>query len=77
EDSVWTWVQRSGLLPKVKGKYPVEYSDLSFMILKRVAEKVLKQPLDEFLQKNFFQPLGLGTMTYNPLSKFPKSCIAP
>lgn len=77
DDSVWTWVQRSGLLPKVKGKYPVEYSDLSFIILKRVAEKVLQQPIDAFLQKNFFQPLGLGTMTYNPLSKFPKSCIAP
>ncbi|GAB3288298.1 glycoside hydrolase family 3 N-terminal domain-containing protein [Hymenobacter tenuis] len=77
EDSVWTWVQRSGLLPKVKGKYPVEYSDLSFIILKRVAEKVLQQPLDQFLQKTFYQPLGLGTMTYNPLEKFPKSCIAP
>ncbi|GAB2776191.1 beta-glucosidase-like glycosyl hydrolase/CubicO group peptidase (beta-lactamase class C family) [Hymenobacter luteus] len=77
DDSVWTWVQRSGLLPKVKGKYPVEYSDLSFIILKRVAEKVLKEPIDGFLQRTFYQPLGLGTMTYNPLSKFPKSCIAP
>ncbi|UYZ65153.1 glycoside hydrolase family 3 N-terminal domain-containing protein [Hymenobacter weizhouensis] len=77
DDSVWTWVQRSGLLPKVKGKYPVEYSDLSFIILKRLAEKVLKEPLDAFLQKNFYQPLGLGTMTYNPLTRFPKSCIAP
>lgn len=77
EDSVWLWVQRSTLLPKVKGKYPVEYSDLSFIILKRVAEKVLKQPIEDFLQKTFYQPLGLGTMTYNPLTKFPKSCIAP
>ncbi|WP_055562459.1 serine hydrolase, partial [Hymenobacter sp. AT01-02] len=55
EDSVWLWVQRSTLLPKVKGKYPVEYSDLSFIILKRVAEKVLKQPIEDFLQKTFYQ----------------------
>ncbi|TGE07987.1 glycoside hydrolase family 3 N-terminal domain-containing protein [Hymenobacter fodinae] len=77
DDSVWVWVQRSSLLPKVKGKYPTEYSDLSFIVLKRVAEKLLQQPIDAFLQKNFYQPLGLGTMTYNPLDKFPKSCIAP
>lgn len=77
EDSVWTWVQRSNLLPKVKGKYPVEYSDLSFIILKRVAEKLLNQPLENFLDQHFYKPLGLGTMTYNPLAKFPQSCIAP
>ncbi|WBA42009.1 glycoside hydrolase family 3 N-terminal domain-containing protein [Hymenobacter canadensis] len=77
EDSVWTWVQRSGLLPKTKGKYPVEYSDLSFIILKRVAEKLLQEPIENFLDKSFYKPLGLGTMTYNPLQKFPQSCIAP
>ncbi|QNH61438.1 glycoside hydrolase family 3 N-terminal domain-containing protein [Hymenobacter sediminicola] len=77
EDSVWIWVQRSGLLPKVKGKYPVEYSDLSFIILKRLAEKLLNEPIENFLDKTFYKPLGLGTMTYNPLSKFPQSCIAP
>ena len=77
EDSVWTWVQQSGLLPKVKGKYPVEYSDLSFIMMKRLAEKVLQQPIEQFLRQKFYAPLGLGSMTYNPLAKFPKSCIAP
>ncbi|WP_324671862.1 glycoside hydrolase family 3 N-terminal domain-containing protein [Hymenobacter sp. GOD-10R] len=77
DDSVWTWIQRSTLLPKVKGKYPVEYSDLSFIILKHVAEKILQQPIEQFLQKTFYQPLGLGTMTFNPLQHFPQACIAP
>ncbi|WP_345113239.1 glycoside hydrolase family 3 N-terminal domain-containing protein [Hymenobacter algoricola] len=76
-DSVWTWITRSSLLPKVKGKYPVEYSDLSFMILKRVSEKILKEPIDAFLQRTFYAPLGLASMTYNPLERFPKACIAP
>ena len=76
-DSVWTWITRSSLLPKVKGKYPVEYSDLSFMILKRVSEKLLNEPIDEFLAKTFYNPLGLSSMTYNPLEHFPKACIAP
>jgi beta-glucosidase-like glycosyl hydrolase/CubicO group peptidase (beta-lactamase class C family) len=77
DDSVWAWTLRSALLPKVKGKYPVEYSDLSFIIMKRLSEKILGQPLAEFLPNKFYKPLGLGTMTYNPLTRFPKSCIAP
>jgi CubicO group peptidase (beta-lactamase class C family) len=77
EDSVWAWVQRSSLLAKTKGKYPTEYSDLSFIVLKRVAEKLLARSLENFLAETFYQPLGLATMTYNPLQKFPKSCIAP
>ena len=44
DDSVWAWTMRSGLLPKIKGKYPTEYSDLSFMVMKRLCEKILKQP---------------------------------
>jgi beta-glucosidase-like glycosyl hydrolase/CubicO group peptidase (beta-lactamase class C family) len=77
DDSVWAWTLRSALLPKVKGKYPAEYSDLSFIIMKRLSEKILGQPLAEFLPNKFYKPLGLGTMTYNPLTRFPKSCIAP
>ena len=77
DDSVWAWTMRSSLLPKIKGKYPTEYSDLSFIVMKRVCEKVLKQPIENFLQDNFYRPLGLGSMTYNPLQRFPKSCIAP
>lgn len=77
DDSVWTWTMRSALLPKVKGKYPVEYSDLSFIIMKRLSEKLLGEPLENFLPRTFYQPLGMGNMTYNPLQRFPKSCIAP
>ncbi|WP_303312053.1 glycoside hydrolase family 3 N-terminal domain-containing protein [Hymenobacter sp. BT730] len=77
EDSMWVWTVRSGLLPKVKGKYPSEYSDLSFIVLKRLSEKLLGQPLEKFLQENFYNSLGLNTMTYHPLERFPKSCIAP
>jgi beta-glucosidase-like glycosyl hydrolase/CubicO group peptidase (beta-lactamase class C family) len=77
DDSVWAWTMRSSLLPKVKGKYPTDYSDLSFIVMKRVCEKILKQPIEAFLENNFYRPLGLGSMTYNPLQRFPKSCIAP
>ena len=32
-----------------------------------MAEKLLGQRLDEFVKQNFYDPLGLPTLTYNPL----------
>ncbi|HEX8549372.1 MAG TPA: glycoside hydrolase family 3 N-terminal domain-containing protein [Cytophagaceae bacterium] len=82
EDSLWRWTLDSELLPRTKtGKklepYPYVYSDLGFYIMKRIVEKLTMQPLEDFMQQNFYNPLGLSTMTYNPLEKFPASRIAP
>ncbi|MHC2991612.1 glycosyl hydrolase, partial [Pontibacter sp. HJ8] len=79
EDSLWTWTVRSPLLVKPKNAktYEYQYSDLGFYILKRMAEKMLNQPLNEFMDQNFYGPLGLSTMTYNPLLKLPREVIAP
>lgn len=79
EDSLWAWTVRSKLLPKKKGavRPEMKYSDLSFYILKRVAERLLNQPLAEFTDQYFYRPLGLRSLTYNPLNKFLKEQIAP
>ncbi|MDX5422102.1 MAG: serine hydrolase [Hymenobacteraceae bacterium] len=79
EDSLWAWTVRSKMLPRRKdGKgYDYKYSDLDFYVLKRVAETLLNQPLDEFLDQNFYAPLGLSTMTYKPLLKHRQESIAP
>ncbi|MCJ8165820.1 serine hydrolase [Pontibacter sp. E15-1] len=79
EDSLWTWTVKSKMLPRSKsGKgYDYKYSDLDFYVLKRVAEKMLNQPLDEFMDQNFYAPLGLSTMTYKPLLKHSRDVIAP
>ena len=79
EDSVWAWTVSSRMLPHSKGGkgYPYTYSDLDFYVLKRVAEKLLNQPLDEFMQQNFYEPLGLSTMGYKPLLNHPLAAIAP
>ena len=42
------------------------YSDLNFMLLGILLEKVCGMPLEECLQKNLVQPLHLGAMTYRP-----------
>jgi beta-N-acetylhexosaminidase len=79
EDSVWTWTLRSELIPKKKGqaKYEYKYSDVGSYILKRIVEKQVNQPLADFMEQNFYAPLGMSTLTYNPLTRFPRERIAP
>jgi beta-N-acetylhexosaminidase len=78
EDTLWQWTIDSDLLKrKKKEKYPYTYSDLGFYIMKQMAERLLNQSIDVFMQQNFYTPLGLSTMTYKPLEKFPFERIAP
>jgi CubicO group peptidase (beta-lactamase class C family) len=44
------------------------YSDLGFILLGEIIEKVSGMPLDQFDQKNIFIPLGMNHTTYNPLA---------
>lgn len=52
-------------------KYPVgqrrSYSDLGFMLLGEIVEKVSGLRLDEFEKKNIFIPLGMMHTIYNPM----------
>jgi CubicO group peptidase (beta-lactamase class C family) len=42
------------------------YSDLGFMLLGDIVERVSGQHLDEFLEQNLYGPLGLRSTTFNP-----------
>jgi len=44
------------------------YSDLGFMLLGYIVERVSGQALDSFLGQNLYRPLGLGSTTFNPKS---------
>ena len=44
------------------------YSDLGFILLGEIIEKVSRMPLDQFVQKNIFIPLGMHRTSYNPLA---------
>jgi beta-N-acetylhexosaminidase len=43
------------------------YSDLGFIILGKVIEKICSMPLDKFVDSVFFKPLGMKSTMYNPL----------
>lgn len=77
-DSVWSWIVSSKLIEKqARTPFAYRYSDLGFLILQRLAEKLLNQPLDEFVAQNFYEPLGAYTAGFLPLERFPKQQIAP
>ena len=54
------------------------YSDLDYMVLGLVVEKITGEDLDTWLKKTFYQPLGLTHITYNPLENGfkPEDCAA-
>jgi beta-N-acetylhexosaminidase len=73
-DSIWNWTIKSDLLPK---PHKYVYSDLTMYFMQAVVERIVNQPMDAFLDQNFYIPLGLNTLTFNPYLKMPLEKIAP
>ncbi len=78
-DSIWTWIKESSLRKRKKkdNTYGYKYSDLGFYIMKQIAEKLLNRPINEFLDENFYAPLGANSLGYLPLDRMSKSKITP
>ena len=43
------------------------YSDIDYMLLGLIIEKITKKDLDTFLKETYFKPMGLKNITYKPL----------
>ncbi|MFL5241387.1 MAG: exo-beta-N-acetylmuramidase NamZ domain-containing protein [Gemmataceae bacterium] len=52
------------------------YSDVGYIVLGRLIEKLAGQPLNEFAQENIFKPLGMKETCFRPDGKL-KERIAP
>lgn len=59
------------------GEKKYVYSDLNFILLKDIVETISRKPLDDYLEENIYEPLGLQSTTFNPLHHFDKERIAP
>lgn len=78
KDSLWNWIIKSKVREKpARTTFDYRYSDMGFYMLQHLAEKILNQPMEEFLEQNLYEPLGAYTMGYLPLRRFPSSQIAP
>ena len=58
-----------------KGKYV--YSDLGMLLLQKIIERQAGKKMDVLLNEEFYQPLGLSHLLFNPRSKFPLADIVP
>ncbi len=78
-DSVWKWVIKSPMNNRKErsGTYGYVYSDLGFLTLQKIVEKITGQPLDIFVAANIYEPLGIGYLGFNPLQRFSEKQIAP
>ncbi len=72
-DTIWSAVVNTPL--QNRGRYL--YSDLGFYVLQRVAELVAQQSLDQFVFEHIYLPLGLSTMSFNPLRFFEPAQMIP
>ncbi len=79
EDSVWNWTINSTLRkkPDWKEEYDYTYSDLGFLMMFKLNERLINQPMEEFLSQNFYDPLGMSSTCYQPLCRFSLNNIAP
>ncbi len=72
-DSLIDWIFDSHL--NAPGKYV--YSDLGPIIMMLATEKITGQPFDQYVDNNFYKPLGLTRIAYNPRDKFSLREIVP
>lgn len=72
-DSIYKAINRS----PVKPEHKFLYSDLGYYYLKKIIEKKSDTLMSCYVKDNFYTPLGLTTMGYQPRLKFPPQRCAP
>lgn len=53
------------------------YSDFGFMLLADMVERITEQTIDEYVEENFYLPMGLDATCFNPTAANPHGLIAP
>ncbi|TXF90722.1 serine hydrolase [Neolewinella aurantiaca] len=54
-----------------------KYSDLNYYLLQLVVEQIAGEPMNELLEREFYQPMGLGRLGFRPAETFPADQLVP
>ncbi len=54
-----------------------KYSDLGFYLFNQMVEKISGKPLDQYVEENFYRPMGLHNTLFNPLQRIDQGRIVP
>lgn len=60
---------------RTRGTYV--YSDLSMYVMQDIVERLSGTPLNDYVQTNFYKPLGMQTAGYLPRNRFSRDQIVP
>ncbi|MCF8445249.1 MAG: serine hydrolase, partial [Crocinitomicaceae bacterium] len=71
-DSMYKQIAAQPLGPK-----EYKYSDLGYYFIMKLIEKQSKHDLDHFLRTQLYEPIGLRSMGFNPLTCYNAGTIAP
>lgn len=72
-DTMWSIILGSEL----RDSDSYRYSDLGFYMVYKSVENLTGMTFDQFLNKQFYAPLELSNIGFNPLNKFDKRRIVP
>ncbi|MEJ2005345.1 MAG: serine hydrolase, partial [Cyclobacteriaceae bacterium] len=78
KDSLYQWVINSRVRKKqLRVPYEYKYSDMGYYLMQRMIENMINQSISDFMQYNFYEPMGMTSTGYRPLDRFPRERIAP
>ena len=72
-EAIWDTIAIQGLTPDPTYKY----SDLGFLLLGRLIERVTGEPLDAYVYNEFYFPMGLESVMFNPWQWINRDHILP
>jgi len=72
-DIMWPEMLKSAVKPP--GNYV--YSDISMYVMKEIAEHETAEPMNQYVQKLLYRPIGMKTAGYNPRERFVKERMVP
>lgn len=72
-DFMWPKMLNSPI--KTRGSYV--YSDISMYVMQDIVEHISEMPEDQYVQEQFYKPLGMQTAGYLPRNRFGKDRIVP
>jgi beta-glucosidase-like glycosyl hydrolase/CubicO group peptidase (beta-lactamase class C family) len=73
EDTLYKRILQSSLGPKDK----YVYSDNDFIFMGKIVEAISGMPLNEYVKKTYYDPLGMSSAGFLPREHFPLGRIAP
>ncbi|MGB0166673.1 MAG: glycoside hydrolase family 3 N-terminal domain-containing protein [Luteibaculum sp.] len=76
-NSVQDWMWQRILREPLRSRKDYLYSDIGFYFLKEIIERLSGEKLEDYVRLNFYQPMDLKSIGYNPLERFDMENIAP